>query len=228
MIELTNVSKSYGKIKALDDVTITLPKGKIIGLCGPNGSGKTTLIKILMGLITDYQGTVTIEGFEVGKETKLSVSYLPDVNYLDSKATGIKTKKLFMDMYANFDEARFDLLMNELKLDPTQSFGSMSKGMKEKFQLALVMARQADVYVLDEPIGGVDPAARELVLKTILENYNPDSLVLLATHLISDIEQIFDQVVFLKDGRINLYDDVESLRLEHNQSIDELFREVFR
>lgn len=228
MIELTNVSKSYGKIKALDDVTITLPKGKIIGLCGPNGSGKTTLIKILMGLITDYQGTVTIEGFEVGKETKLSVSYLPDVNYLDSKATGIKTKKLFIDMYANFDEARFDLLMNELKLDPTQSFGSMSKGMKEKFQLALVMARQADVYVLDEPIGGVDPAARELVLKTILENYNPDSLVLLATHLISDIEQIFDQVVFLKDGRINLYDDVESLRLEHNQSIDELFREVFR
>jgi ABC-2 type transport system ATP-binding protein len=228
MIELANISKQYGKIKALDDVTLSLPKGKIIGLCGPNGSGKTTLIKILMGLITDFKGKVAINGFPIGKESKLIVSYLPDVNYLDSKATGVKTKKLFMDMYSNFDEARFDLLMSELKLDPTQSFGSMSKGMKEKFQLALVMARKADVYILDEPIGGVDPAARELVLKTILENYDPESLVLLATHLISDIEQIFDQVIFLKEGKINLYEDVEALRSQHNQSIDGLFREVFR
>jgi ABC-2 type transport system ATP-binding protein len=228
MIELANISKQYGKIRALDDVTLSLPKGKIIGLCGPNGSGKTTLIKILMGLITDFKGKVAINGFPIGKESKLIVSYLPDVNYLDSKATGVKTKKLFMDMYSNFDEARFDLLMSELKLDPTQSFGSMSKGMKEKFQLALVMARKADVYILDEPIGGVDPAARELVLKTILENYDPESLVLLATHLISDIEQIFDQVIFLKEGKINLYEDVEALRSQHNQSIDGLFREVFR
>lgn len=228
MIELSNISKHYGKNVALDDVTLSLPAGKIIGLCGPNGSGKTTLIKIMMGLITDYKGKVAINGYPVGKETKLSMSYLPDVNYLDSKATGVNTKKLFEDMYSNFDSNRFDKLMNELKLDMKQAFGNMSKGMKEKFQLALVMARKADVYVLDEPIGGVDPAARELILKTILENYDPESIILLSTHLIGDIEQIFDQVIFLKEGRVNLYEDVETLRSNHNQSIDELFREVFR
>jgi ABC-2 type transport system ATP-binding protein len=228
MIELANIIKHYGKSIALDDVTLSLPQGKIIGLCGPNGSGKTTLIKIMMGLITDFQGKVSINGFPIGKESKLSVSYLPDVNYLDSKATGITTKKLFIDMYSNFDAERFEKLMVELKLDINQSFGTMSKGMKEKFQLALVMSRKAHVYLLDEPIGGVDPAARELILKTILENYDPESLVLLATHLIGDIEQIFDQVIFLKEGRVELYEDVEALRSEHNQSIDELFREVFR
>lgn len=228
MIELANISKHYGKTVALDNVTLSLPKGKIIGLCGPNGSGKTTLIKIMMGLITDYKGQVAIDGFPVGKETKLSVSYLPDVNYLDSKATGVTTKQLFVDMYPNFDAERFDVLMGELKLDMKQPFGNMSKGMKEKFQLALVMARKAHVYILDEPIGGVDPAARELILKTILENYDPESLVLLSTHLIGDIEQIFDQVIFLKEGRVDLYEDVETLRSQHNQSIDGLFREVFR
>ena len=228
MIELVNIRKHYGKSIALEDVTLSLPQGKIIGLCGPNGSGKTTLIKIMMGLITDFQGKVSINGFPIGKESKLSVSYLPDVNYLDSKATGITTKKLFVDMYSNFDAERFEKLMGELKLDINQTFGTMSKGMKEKFQLALVMSRKAHVYLLDEPIGGVDPAARELILKTILENYDPESLVLLATHLIGDIEQIFDQVIFLKEGRVELYEDVEALRSEHNQSIDELFREVFR
>lgn len=228
MIELANISKHYGKTVALDNVTLSLPKGKIIGLCGPNGSGKTTLIKIMMGLITDYKGQVAIDGFPIGKETKLSVSYLPDVNYLDSKATGVTTKQLFVDMYSNFDADRFDVLMGELKLDMKQPFGNMSKGMKEKFQLALVMARKAQVYVLDEPIGGVDPAARELILKTILENYDPESLVLLSTHLIGDIEQIFDQVIFLKEGKVDLYEDVETLRSQHNQSIDGLFREVFR
>lgn len=228
MIELVNVSKQYGKNIALNDVTLSLPKGKIIGLCGPNGSGKTTLIKIMMGLITDYKGEVAVDGFPIGKETKLSISYLPDVNYLDSKATGVTTKLLFMDMYSNFDADRFDVLMGELKLDMKQPFGNMSKGMKEKFQLALVMSRKAQVYILDEPIGGVDPAARELILKTILENYDPESLVLLATHLIGDIEQIFDQVIFLKEGKVDLYEDVETLRSQHNQSIDGLFREVFR
>ncbi len=228
MININHVSKKYGNTVALNDVTLSLPKGKIIGLCGPNGSGKTTLIKILMGLISDYQGEVAINNYPVSKESKLSISYLPDVNYLDPKTTGVKTRALFEDMYSNFDGERFDSLLKQLKLDSKQRFATMSKGMKEKFQLALVMARRADVYLLDEPIGGVDPAARELILNTILDNYNPESLVVLSTHLIGDIEQIFDQVIFLKDGEINIYEDVETLREQHGLSIDGLFREVFR
>jgi|SRR5690554_50359 len=228
MIKLVNLTKKYGETLALNNVSLELPAGKIIGLCGPNGSGKTTLMKILVGVLKDYQGQVSINNFEVGKESKAIVSYLPDVNYVDPKTNGTYMKKYFADMYADFDSEKFEVLMKSLKLNENQTFASMSKGMKEKLQLALVMSRKAKVYVLDEPIGGVDPAARELILKTILDNYDPESLVLLSTHLIGDIEQIFDQVIFLKDGEVNIYDDVESLRQQHDQSIDGLFREVFR
>lgn len=228
MIKLQNLSKKYGETIALNNVTLDLPAGKIIGLCGPNGSGKTTLMKILVGVLKDYQGDVRINNYEIGKESKAIVSYLPDVNYVDPKTNGKYMKKYFADMYQDFDSEKFSRLMVALKLDENQAFASMSKGMKEKLQLALVMSRKAMVYVLDEPIGGVDPAARELILKTILDNYDPESLVLLSTHLIGDIEQIFDQVIFLKDGEVNIYDDVEVLRQQHDQSIDGLFREVFR
>ncbi len=228
MIKLQNLSKKYGETVALNNVTLELPAGKIIGLCGPNGSGKTTLMKILVGVLKDYQGDVRIDNHEIGKESKAIVSYLPDVNYVDPKTNGAYMKKYFADMYADFDSEKFSRLMVALKLNENQAFASMSKGMKEKLQLALVMSRKAMVYVLDEPIGGVDPAARELILKTILDNYDPKSLVLLSTHLIGDIEQIFDQVIFLKDGEVNIYDDVEVLRQQHDQSIDGLFREVFR
>lgn len=228
MIEINQLTKNYGKTLALNNVSLSLPQGKIIGLCGPNGSGKTTLMKVLTGLITDYQGDISIKGYPVSKESKSCISYLPDVNYLDPKTNGKKTQALFSDMYMDFDPDKFERLMLKLKLDMDQRFSTMSKGMKEKFQLALVMARNADIYLLDEPIGGVDPAARELILTTILENYNPQSLVLLSTHLIGDIEQIFDQVIFLKEGEVNLYDDVETLRQQHEKSIDGLFKEVFR
>lgn len=228
MIKLQNLSKKYGETIALNNVTLDLPAGKIIGLCGPNGSGKTTLMKILVGVLKDYQGDVRINNYEIGKESKAIVSYLPDVNYVDPKTNGKYMKKYFADMYQDFDSEKFSRLMVALKLNENQVFASMSKGMKEKLQLALVMSRKAMVYVLDEPIGGVDPAARELILKTILDNYDPESLVLLSTHLIGDIEQIFDQVIFLKDGEVNIYDDVEVLRQQHDQSIDGLFREVFR
>lgn len=228
MIRVNNVRKKYGKTVALNNVNLDLPAGKIIGLCGPNGSGKTTLMKVIVGLLKDYQGEVKISDYHVGPKSKALISYLPDVNYIDGKVNGKFMGNYFKDMYPDFDIKKYNELLKVLKLDEKQRFDTMSKGMKEKLQLALVMSRNAQIYILDEPIGGVDPAARELILNTILENYNPESLVLLSTHLIGDIEQIFDQVIFLKDGEVNLYDDVESLRDKHHMSIDELFREVFR
>ena len=228
MITVKDVSKRYGKTRALDGVDLNLPAGKIIGLCGPNGSGKTTLMKILVGLIKDYDGEVSIERHEVNQESKALISYLPDINYIDGKVNGLYMRQYFEDMYADFDGVKFDQMVKLMKLDIKQSFKSMSKGMKEKLQVALVMSRQARIYVLDEPIGGVDPASRELILNTILDNYDPQAMILISTHLIGDIEQIFDQVIFLKDGQVNLHDDVEKLRNEHHMSIDQLFREVFR
>lgn len=228
MIKIEHVSKSYGKTVALANVHLELPKGKIVGLLGPNGSGKTTLIKILNGLLSDFQGSVSIGGYPVSKDSKALISYLPDQTYLANWMNGEAAIKLFNDMYADFDEARMRELLSKLRLDSKQPIKNMSKGMKEKFQLALVMSRRASVYILDEPIGGVDPAARELILTTILENYEPESLVLISTHLIADIEQIFDSVIFLKEGEVVLHKDVDVLREEEGKSVDELFREVFR
>lgn len=228
MISIQGLKKNYGKKQALLDVNLELQPGKIIGLCGPNGSGKTTLIKILNGLLNDYQGNIRIDGREVGAHSKSLISYLPDQTYLAGWMTGEKAIVLFKDMYHDFDESRMRELLLKLKLDSKQTIKTMSKGMKEKFQLALVMSRKASIYILDEPIGGVDPAARELILTTILENYNPNSILLISTHLISDIESIFDSVIFLKEGEVMLHEDVETLRSTHGKSVDELFREVFK
>lgn len=228
MIELKNVSKRYKQTEALKNVSLSLKPGQIVGILGPNGSGKTTLIKILNGLLRDYSGEVLIENQGVGVHSKNLISYLPDQTYLADWMTGEKAITLFKDMYVDFDETRMRDLLSKLKLNSKQSIKTMSKGMKERFQLALVMSRKAKIYILDEPIGGVDPAARELILNTILDNYASDSLVIISTHIISEIEQIFDTVVFLKDGEVVLCDEVDQIRSTHNKSIDELFKEVFK
>jgi ABC-2 type transport system ATP-binding protein len=228
MIEIKNVTKTYDGKPALINVNLSLQIGKIIGLLGPNGSGKTTLIKILNGLLRDYKGEVLIDGNPVNEISKSLVSYLPDRNYLPNWTNAEGAIKIFKDLYQDFDEVKMRGLLAKLNLDPKQPLKKMSKGMKEKFQLALVMSRNAKIYILDEPIGGVDPAARELILKTILENYAPESLVLISTHLIADIEQIFDSVVFLKEGQVVLYEDVDTIRQTQGKSIEEYFKEVFR
>lgn len=228
MIELKNVSKRYKQTEALKNISLSLKPGQIVGILGPNGSGKTTLIKILNGLLRDYSGEVLIDNQSVGVHSKSLISYLPDQTYLADWMNGEKAIDLFKDMYSDFDETRMRDLMAKLKLDSKQSIKTMSKGMKERFQLALVMSRNAKIYILDEPIGGVDPAARELILNTILDNYASDSLVIISTHIISEIEQIFDTVVFLKEGEVVLCDDVDQIRSSYNKSIDELFKEVFK
>ena len=227
MIEIKNLTKFYGKTPALVDVNLSLTPG-IIGLLGPNGSGKTTMIKILNGLLRDYKGDITIDGNKVGEKSKAVVSYLPDRNYLPNWTNAEGAITIFKDLYSDFDEAKMRSLLAKLNLDPKQRMKTMSKGMKEKFQLALVMSRNAKIYILDEPIGGVDPAARELILKTILENYAQGSMVIISTHLIADIEQIFDQVIFLKEGQVVLHDEVDKVRADKGMSIEAYFKEVFR
>lgn len=228
LIELSHLSKFYGKKAALQNVNLTLESGKIIGLLGPNGSGKTTLIKILNGLLKDIQGEVLIQGQKPGPSTKAIVSYLPDDDYFSDWMKAEDAIRLFKEFYSDFDENKAASLLERLSIDPKQRIKTMSKGQKEKFQLSLVMSRNALVYVFDEPIGGVDPAAREVILDIILNNYSEDSLVLISTHLITDIEKIFDEVIFLKEGEIVLHRNAEELRSETGKSVDELFREVFK
>lgn len=228
LLEITNVTKKYHHFKALNNVSMTLESGKIIGLLGPNGSGKTTLIKIINGLLKDYEGEVLVDGKNVGIDSRKIISYLPDENYFQDWMYIKDVLSIFSDLYEDFDKENCLTLMNRFKLDKGMKIKEMSKGMKEKFQLSLVMSRKAKLYILDEPIAGVDPAAREVILDVILNNYEEDALVLISTHLISDLETIFDDVVFLKDGEIVLHQSTEDLRLERKQSIDEAFREVFR
>ena len=228
LLKITNVTKKYHHFKALNNVSMTLESGKIIGLLGPNGSGKTTLIKIINGLLKDYEGEVLVDGKNVGIDSRKIISYLPDENYFQDWMYIKDVLSIFSDLYEDFDKENWLTLMNRFKLDKGMKIKEMSKGMKEKFQLSLVMSRKAKLYILDEPIAGVDPAAREVILDVILNNYEEDALVLISTHLISDLETIFDDVVFLKDGEIVLHQSTEDLRLERKQSIDEAFREVFR
>ena len=228
LLKITNVTKKYHHFKALNNVSMTLESGKIIGLLGPNGSGKTTLIKIINGLLKDYEGEVLVDGKNVGIDSREIISYLPDENYFQDWMYIKDVLSIFSDLYEDFDKENCLTLMNRFKLDKGMKIKEMSKGMKEKFQLSLVMSRKAKLYILDEPIAGVDPAAREVILDVILNNYEEDALVLISTHLISDLETIFDDVVFLKDGEIVLHQSTEDLRLERKQSIDEAFREVFR
>lgn len=227
-IEIENLTKAFGSKVALDDVTLSLEKGQIVGLLGPNGSGKTTLIKILTGLLTPNSGEVRINGMKPGIETKRVIAYLPDRNALPDYMTTEQLMRMYSDFFTDFNTAKAEKMLSELGVDMKQEMQKMSKGTKEKLQLCLVMAREADVYLLDEPIGGVDPATRDYILRTIISNYNEDAVVVISTHLIQDIESVLDDVVFLKEGRIVLHEQADSIREEKGESIDKVFREVFK
>lgn len=220
--------KSYAGTQALRDVDLHLPAGRIVGLLGPNGSGKTTLIKILAGLLCPTSGQATICGEPIGVSTKARVSYLPDKMYYAGWMRASDLMELFSDFYADFRRDRAEAICRALGIDLSAKVKSMSKGTKEKLQLILVMCRQASVYLLDEPIAGVDPAAREFILQTILTNYSPESTVLISTHLIADVEPVLDEAVFLKDGSVVIYDAVDNIRTREGKSLDAVFRDVFR
>lgn len=228
ILHCAGLSKSFGNVAALDNVTFTLESGRIVGLLGPNGSGKTTLIKIINGLLTPTAGHVRIEGEQPGPSTKAKVAYLPDNIYLNSWMTVKQIVEYFADFYADFDPDRAYEMLNRLGISSKMRLKTLSKGNKEKVCLILVMSRQAKLYVLDEPIAGVDPAARDYVISTIINNYNPEATVLISTHLISDIEQVLDDVLFLQNGHLILHKSVDDIRAENGKSVDELFREVFR
>ncbi len=227
-IEINNLTKKFGDLTALDDVTVSLEQGQIVGLLGPNGSGKTTLIKILNGLLQPTSGSVTINGSAPGVETKKVVAYLPDRNALPDYMTASQLMDIYEDFFEDFDRIKAEAMVDDLGINRKQTMKKMSKGTKEKLQLCLVMARQAEVYLLDEPIGGVDPATRDYILRTIISNYNENAVVLISTHLISDVESVLDDVVFIKDGRVVLHKAADEIREEKGESIDKLFREVFK
>lgn len=228
LLRCENLTKQYGKTTALNGVSFTLESGKIVGLLGPNGSGKTTFIKIINGLLTPTTGEVYIDGEKPGPATKAKVAYLPDNIYLNTWMTVEQIVSYFADFYADFSSERAYEMLGRLGISPKQKLKTLSKGNKEKVCLILVMSRQAKLYVLDEPIAGVDPAARDYVISTIINNYNPEATVLISTHLISDIEQILDEVLFLQSGNLLLKKSVEDIRADEGKSVDALFREVFR
>ena len=228
LVELSGLTKSYGKgTPAVNNISLKLPKGKIIGLLGPNGSGKTTLIKLINGLLTAEAGSIRINGVEVGSQTKANVAYLPDRSYLSENQTISQILDFFSDFYADFSRERAEGLLQDLGIDAKRKLKTLSKGNKEKVQLILVMSRRADLYVLDEPIAGVDPAARDYILRTIINNYNPEATVLISTHLISDVESVLDEVIFMRYGHLVLYTSVDNIREQHGKSVDAYFREVF-
>ncbi len=222
------LTKQFGAIKALDNLSLSIQSGKIIGLLGPNGSGKTTLIKIINGLLQPTSGAVYIEGDAPGIITKPKVSYLPDVNYLNNWMTVEQIVDMFSDFYIDFRKELAFEMISRLGIDRKQKLKTLSKGNKEKVCLILVMSRNAKLYLLDEPIAGVDPATRDYIISTIINNYNPQASVLISTHLISDIESVLDEVIFIKNGSIVMHDTVDNIREQHNMSVDELFREVFK
>ena len=227
-IEINNLTKNFGDLTALDDVTVSLEQGQIVGLLGPNGSGKTTLIKILNGLLQPTSGSVTINGSAPGVETKKVVAYLPDRNALPDYMTASQLMDIYEDFFEDFDRMKAEAMVDDLGINRKQTMKKMSKGTKEKLQLCLVMARQAEVYLLDEPIGGVDPATRDYILRTIISNYNENAVVLISTHLIADVESVLDDVVFIKEGRVVLHKAADVIREEKGESVDKLFREVFK
>ena len=228
ILECRNLVKKYGYKEALSNLDLTVERGKIVGLLGPNGSGKTTLIKLSNGLLSPTSGELLIDGKPVGVETKKIVSYLPERTYLNSWMKVSNIIDFFTDFYDNFDKNKAYEMLERLHINPKDQLKTMSKGTKEKVQLIIVMSRKADLYLLDEPIGGVDPAARDYILNTIISNYNPDGTILISTHLISDIEQILDDVIFIQNGTIIKTASVDDIRSQEGKSIDTLFREVFR
>ena len=227
-VELVGVTKYYDMQRAaVDNINLSLSRGKIIGLLGPNGSGKTTLIKMLNGLLVPTAGSIKINGCPVGPETKARVAYLPDRNYLTGNKTVEQVLEYFVDFYADFSKEKAMGMLQNLGIDVSARVNTLSKGTKEKVQLILVMSRNADLYILDEPIAGVDPAARDYILRTIINNYNPEATVIISTHLITDIEQVLDEVIFMRYGKLVLYTSVDVIREQKGKSVDAYFREVF-
>lgn len=227
-IEYRDICKNYGSFPALTGINLDIGAGRIVGLLGPNGSGKTTLIKLTSGLLVPNSGEIRVCGNPVGVESKKCISYLPERTYLDETMTPEKGIEFFSDFYSDFDANKARELMKELNVDPKRKIKTMSKGSKEKLQLIFVMSRKAKIYILDEPIAGVDPAARELIINTVLKNYVSDSTVVISTHLISDVEKVLDDVIFLSYGKIILTSTAHEIRERQGKTVDELFREVFR
>lgn len=228
IIEISGLTKRYGNFTALRDINLNLEAGKIIGLLGPNGSGKTTMIKILTGLLKNYVGDVCVNGNKIGHITKSDISYLPDRSIFGSWMKVKDAIDLYEDFFSDFDKEKSETMLKTLNIDLGLRIKNMSKGMQERLLLVLVMSRNAKLYILDEPIAAVDPATRDYILDTILNNYGNDSTILISTHLIQDVEKIFDTVIFLKEGEIERYGDAEELRSKNGCSINNLFREVFK
>lgn len=228
ILQCEQLTKSYGSNLALDHVDLTVEQGRIVGLLGPNGSGKTTLLKLANGLLQPGSGTITVAGKTPGVETKKIVSYLPERTYLSNWMNVVQLLDLFCDFYEDFDRDRAEHMLTALEISPKLRIKQMSKGTREKVQLILVMSRKADLYLLDEPIGGVDPATRDYILHTILNNYKRTATIVISTHLIADVENILDDVIFIDKGKVVLQSSVETIRAERGSSVDELFREVFR
>ena len=228
IFECKDLSKNYGGVQALDRVSLSVEPGRIVGLLGPNGSGKTTIIKLANGLLTPTSGQVRIDGMAPGAETKRIVSYLPERNYLPLWMTAQQQVDFFADFYADFDRERAADMLARLGVPMKQKIKEMSKGTREKVQLILVMSRRAKLYLLDEPIGGVDPATRDYIINTIIGSYDSEASVIISTHLIADVEQALDDVIFISQGRIVLQSSVDDIREKNGQSVDALFREVFK
>lgn len=227
ILECKQLVKKYGSFQALNGIDLQLPAGKIIGLLGPNGSGKTTLIKLASGLLQPTSGEILIDGMKPGVETKRIVAYLPERNYLEERMTVNAMLKFMKDFYEDFNMDKAHEMLQHLDIDPSKKFKELSKGNREKVQLILVMSRDAKLYLLDEPIGGVDPASRDYILDTIIKNYNKDATVILSTHLIADIEPVLDEFVFIRKGDMIRHSTVESV-VSQGETVDSLFREVFR
>ena len=228
LLECRKLNKNYGGSFALNDIDLQIEPGRIVGLLGPNGSGKTTLIKLINGLLTPTGGEVLIDGRKPSPETKAIVSYLPERNALSEWMSAKQAMDYYADFFEDFNRDKAKAMIRNLGLDEQARIKTMSKGTREKLQLILVMSREAKLYLLDEPIGGVDPATRDYILRTIISNYNENASVIISTHLIADVEQVLDDVIFLREGHVELHESVDEIRNEKGTSVDALFREVFR
>ncbi|MCI2056426.1 MAG: ABC transporter ATP-binding protein [Oscillibacter sp.] len=228
VLECKDLSKSYGNMPALNHINFSIEPGRIVGLLGPNGSGKTTLIKLVNGLLTPSSGEVLVDGMAPGKQTRAEVSFLPDRTCLPTWMTATQLLDFYQDFYADFRRDAAEEMLEHLGINKKQTIKQMSKGTREKVQLIMVMSRSAKLYLLDEPIGGVDPATRDYILTTIITNYNPEAAVIISTHLISDVEKVLDEVIFINQGQMVLQSSVDQIREEKGMSVDALFREVFK
>ncbi len=228
LLTYNKIYKKFGNLEVLHDINLKIPHGKIVGLLGQNGMGKTTMIKLANDLLTPTSGTILFEGEPIGISSKLNIAYLPERTYLDTSMTISEVLHYFSEFYSNFDQQKAERLLQDLNLTPDLRISKMSKGMQEKLQLILVMSRHAKLYILDEPLGGIDPATRDYILDTILNNFDEGASVLISTHLIADIERILDEVIFIDKGRIILTAEADILRNEHHASVDEIFRQTFK